>query len=466
MRPKITIYIPCHNYARFLREAADSVFVQIEQDWELLIINDGSEDESQEVIDDIAARNPERIRVFQNKAAKGLPFCANLALNEAHGEYLMRLDADDYLDESALLTLSGYLDNNPDVALVYPNYIYVDEDGAYLGIENRKKVGSETEMLDLPAHGACTMARRRVLKSVGGYSEDMKAQDGHEIWLKILNRHKVANVSTPLFFYRQHTASLSSNENRVLEARVKIKRAMVERLEGTVKPRIVGLIPAKNTYKEMPNIVLEKVNGKSLIDYTLEAAIQSATMDHILVTSDDPKVLEHCEEMPNVLTNLRHMELSQAQVKLSRVIADAVDHLEEDHNIYPDILVSLNVHCPLRQARDVRKAIDTMLLYDVDCVISVFENFEPLFRHGEHGMEPLNSGMMNQLRLEREALYAGNGAISVFWRDIVAQDNFLGRHYGHVVMPRERSHVLSDEHDRWMIEQILCRDQGALEKEM
>ncbi len=442
------------------------MLVQIEQDWELLLINDGSKDDSQKIIEKIATANPERIRVFKNKAAKGLPYCANLALREAHGEYLMRLDADDYLDESALLTLSGYLDNHPDVALVYPNYIYVDEDGTYLGIENRKKVGSETELLDLPAHGACTMARRRALKSVGGYSEDIKAQDGHEIWLKILNRYKVANISTPLFFYRQHSASLSRDENRVLEARAKIKRAMAEQMEGSVKPRIVGLIPAKNTYKATPNIVLEEIAGKPLIDYTLEAALQSGTMDHILVTSDDPKVLDHCEGIPNVLTNLRDMELSLAQVKLSSVIVDAVDHLEQDHSIYPDILVTLNVHCPLRQAQDIRKAVDTMLLYDVDSVISVYENFESLFRHGEHGMEPLNPGMMNRLRLEREALYAYNGSIRVFWRDIVGNDDLLGRHFGHAVMPRERSLVLSGEFEHWMIEQILLHNQGSSEKEI
>ena len=84
----------------------------------------------------------------------------------AKGEYIIRLDADDYLDESALLVMAKYLDANQDIALVYPNYYYVNEEGNFLGLERRKIIGKEVEVLDLPAHGACTMVRKRILKSI------------------------------------------------------------------------------------------------------------------------------------------------------------------------------------------------------------------------------------------------------------------------------------------------------------
>ncbi|MBF0186803.1 MAG: glycosyltransferase family 2 protein [Magnetococcales bacterium] len=460
MRPKVTVYITCHNYGRFLRQSIDSVLKQILSEWELIIINDGSQDDSKQIIDDYVERYPKQMRAFHNQKPRRLPYCANLALREAKGQYLVRLDADDYLDESALLAMASYLDKNHEIALVYPNYIYIDEDGSYLGVENRKIVGQEAELLDLPAHGACTMVRKRVLKCVGGYDEKHTAQDGYELWLKIFNRYKVANLRTPLFFYRQHTLSLSRDENRILNARQKIKRAMAARLEGDVKPRIIGIVPAKNTNTERPNVVMEPVAGIPLIDHTLNAAIESGAMDQILVTSDDQAVLDHCAGFPNILTVLRDMKLSQSHVRLMEVLQDAVDRLEQDFDLYPDILVILNTHCPLRRSQDIRKAIDTLLLYDVSSVHSVYEDFELHFSHGKQGLEPINRGMMNQLRLEREALYVDNGAIRVVWRDMIGKSDWFRYQFGHIVMPLERSMIYAGRTESKLryIEQILEND--------
>ena len=71
----------------------------------------------------------------------------------------MRLDADDYLDPSALLVLTHVLEANRDIGLEYPNWTYIDEGGAVIGVESRKKPGVEAEVADLPPHGACTMVR-------------------------------------------------------------------------------------------------------------------------------------------------------------------------------------------------------------------------------------------------------------------------------------------------------------------
>ena len=64
-------------------------------------------------------------------------------------------------------------------------------------------------MLDLPAHGACTMFKTSVLKKIGGYDESFSCQDGYDIWLKIINNYQISNINNPLFFYRQHSLSLT-----------------------------------------------------------------------------------------------------------------------------------------------------------------------------------------------------------------------------------------------------------------
>lgn len=455
MRPKVTVYITCRDYGRFLEQAIDSVFQQIYDDWELLIFNDGSVDDSAGIIERKAAERSDRVRTYSNEDPIGLPACANVAIEEARGEYLMRLDADDFLDPSALLTMATYLDQNSSVALVFPNYIYIDEDGALLGLESRKEIGAESSVLDLPAHGACTMVRKRVLKAVGGYNGAHPAQDGHQIWLKLLHRYQVANVSTPLFYYRQHSSSLSRNQDRLLEARRRIKREVVSKQEGDVRVRAVGILPARNTHTEIPNVCLAPLAGRPLIDHTITAARNSQALDHILVASDDPAVLEHCRQFEDVLAYQRPLDLSLSHTKLVEVMRDAIRHLEEELEIFPDILVMLNVHAPLTWGSDIDEAVDTLLLMDVDSVISVYEDRDLHFVHGRNGMTPLNWGALNHLYLEREALYVDTSAMRVLWRDVLAGTSLFGATFGHVIVPWERSFVTRNAFTFRLIEDLL-----------
>jgi CMP-N-acetylneuraminic acid synthetase len=461
-KPVVTVYVPCHNYGRFLAQAVDSVLEQSFAEWELIIIDDGSQDETAEIANRYATLHPFRIQVMQHTPARGLRACANRAIEAARGDYIMRLDADDYLDENALLVMVNYLNQHPDVALVYPNYTYVNEQGDIIGLENRKKIGKEVKVLDLPAHGACTLIRKRALKAVGGYSENRDAQDGYELWLKVLHRYPVGNVSTPLFFYRQHGNSMSVNEQHILGSRRRIKRGLVERNGGAVKPRIVAVVPAKNTYAHLPNVVLAEFTGRPLIDYTLEAAQQSNVFETIFVSTDDPQVVEHCASFEGVLPFLRSPELSSPRAHLSHVLYDAVHWLEGEYGVYADILVVLSLHSPLRRPEHIQQAIDTLLLYNVDNVISVYEDRELHFTHGEYGLEPLNKGMLQRLRLEREALYVNNGAIYALWRDVVAEEDLFGRKIGHVVMPLEESYQIKSAFDLWMIEQVMNYQRDAV----
>lgn len=458
MKPKVTIYVPCHNYGRFLREAVDSVIQQIYDQWELIIVSDGCTDDTDDIAQDYINRYPNRIRFIKNSPARGLQACANESLEAARGDYVMRLDADDYLDESACLVMAGYLDQHPDIALVYPNYVYVDEQGVFLGLEHRKKVGEDAQLLDLPAHGACTMVRKRVLKTIGGYSEKYKAQDGHELWLKVLHRYQIANVRTPLFYYRQHSRSLSQDQTRLLKARGQIKRDLLEQKNAKVKPRIVAVIPAKNSYAKLPNVVLNEVSGKPLIDYTIEAAMDVADIAAILVTTDDEDVVEHCRKFGDaVISKLRPSDLSHDRIRLSQVVNNAVEYLEKAQDFHADVIALLSVHSPLRTAHHVQKAIDTLLLYNTDSVLSVYEDYDVIYTHGKYGLYPLNQGMEHQIRLEREALFVDNGAVKVMWRDIISDEDISGRKVGHVVMSLWDSWQIKSADDLWLIGQLLER---------
>ena len=451
---KVTVYITSHNYAQYLPEAIESVQRQTMESWELLVFDDGSTDDTTKIAKAYQQKD-ERIRLFHHPKPLGLRVCANTALNHARGELMIRLDADDYFDENALLVLSNYLDCNPERGLVFPNWIYVDQQGRFLGIENRKQVGTESEVLDLPAHGACTMVRKRVLKSIGGYDPQFDSQDGHELWLKVLHRFGVGNVATPLFFYRQHDASMSRDENRLLNARQKIKRGIAAQSAGHVKPKVAAIIPAKNLDTKIPNILLKEIAGKPLIDYTLDAAENCELIDTIYVYSDDPNVVSHTKNKSGLIADVRPSELSESRTKLATVLNAAVETLEAQHQVFPDIVVLLSAHSPLRKPHHITKAIDTLNLYNVDNVISTYEDIELHFIHGQTGMQPINPGVMDQLRFEREALFVDNGAIHAIWREFVGDQGLYAGKVGHIVMPRHDSYQIKSETDFCLVEAIL-----------
>ncbi len=454
-RPKVTVYIPSHNYGRFIKQAIESVLRQSLTDWELILVDDGSEDDTASIAKSYADAEPEKIGFILHETAQGLQKSANEVLHLARGKYIIRLDADDYLDDNALLVLVNYLDLNPNVALVYPNYIYVDEYGNYLGVENRKQIGTEANLLDLPAHGACTLVRTRVLKSLGGYDEKYDRQDGYELWLKVVNSYPVGNISTPLFFYRQHGESLTQDEAKLLDARARIKRDQVEqKMNGPVSPRSLGVVLAKNTYQHLPNIVLTNVAGKPLINYTLDEAL-SAGFDSVIVTTDDPAVCEYCQtHYPGVRSILRPKELTADKIRESTLVNHAVNTMEEN-GFFPDAVVVLGVHTPLRNAKHIQKALDTLFLYNVDSVISVYEDRDLHYVHAKNGLEKLNPAMHRRVRVEREGLFVENGAVRVLWRDILTNTEMLGKQVGHFVMPRRVSYQIKQPADVWLIEQVI-----------
>jgi CMP-N-acetylneuraminic acid synthetase len=367
----------------------------------------------------------------------------------------MRLDADDWLDESALLVMAQYLDTHPEVGLVYPNWIWVDAEGHTLGVERRSRPWTESTVPDLPAHGACTMVRRRVLKAIGGYDLDIPAQDGHELWLKTLYRHGVAHVETPLFFYRQHGDSLSGDEDRLLASRREVKRRAARAHRGPVNPRIAVIVPVKNTYPDAPNVALAPLGGRALLDYTLDGARGDPRIGALLVATDDPAVVEHCAAR-DVDAYLRDATLSDPMVGLPEVIGDALAHLQRNTGFDPDIVVILSAHTPLRRAEHVAEAIDTLLLYPVDHVLSTWEDRDLHYRHGNDGLEAVNAGEIRATRPEREALYSCNGSIHVLWRESLAPERFLRGRIGHVVMTRAESLMAKKADERRLLDLLLA----------
>ena len=236
--PKVTIYMPNYNYGKYLEEAVDSVKSQVFKDWELIIIDDGSTDDSVDVLKQFA--NEEKITVIHQKN-KGLNVTNNVAIRLSRGKYIVRLDADDFIDESFLLVLSSILDEKQDVGLVFSDFYHVDQSGNIIETIRREKIKNSDQLLDMPAHGACTMYRKEILMDLGTYDEEFSCQDGYEMWIKFIEEYKPYNINVPLFYYRQHSASSTKNIVKILDTRRAIKKKFVEARQN-LNINVLGLL--------------------------------------------------------------------------------------------------------------------------------------------------------------------------------------------------------------------------------
>lgn len=459
--PIVTVYVPCCNYGQYLQQALTSIERQSLSAWELIVFTEGSHDQTREIAHSFAERWPDNTRIIETSKPLGLRACANRALEMARGEFIIRLDADDFLDENAFLVLTEYLRQHPDDGLAYPNWIYIDASGQIQGVEKRKRPKDEVEAIDLPAHGACTMIRKRVLKSVGGYDQEFNRQDGYEIWLKIMRRFGLGHVETPLFYYRQHNDSLSRDQSALLTSRRAIKRKIAGGYAGYSRPRCLALVVVQDTEKGKQNIALAELAGKPLIDFTIGCAQELPVVDRICVNSDDPAVVRHCSSWEKTIVQLRqHRAGSKAPVEILREI---VDDVETQHDFFADIIVVLDMTIPLTSPKHVLEAIDTLLIYNIDAVISTCEVWKSCFRHGAFGLELLNPAMERGLRLEREALYEGNGAIHILWRDGLRTKSLFEGKVGHVLMERQESLQATNPVERISLETLLLSKNTSTE---
>ncbi|MCB0344587.1 MAG: glycosyltransferase [Bdellovibrionales bacterium] len=381
--PKTTVYIPCYNYGRFLKEATESVLRQSCDNWELLIIDDASSDNTQDVMN--LYKGDSRIRLFTVDGI-GLPAVCNFALREARGDYLIRLDADDIFEENILLVLSNYLDRNPECAMVFPDYYLIDENNEIYAHERTQKVFEQNHVFDNAPNGACCLIRKSALEDLGGYREDLGAQDGFDLWRKVLKKYKPGNVNIPLFYYRRHSENLTNQANRIVLARQQLKLENVIDQLDKFRP-ITAVIPCRRNYDFCEDLWREDIVGKSLLERALEKVTRSSIVDKVIVPSDNPevkKVLSRYSDERLVYFE-RKPENTLRSVPLTRTLGRVAESID-----FRGIMVIVYLQTPFVTTQTIEEAIYTLILNEADCSVGVEEIREPLYKRAANGLQAIN----------------------------------------------------------------------------
>jgi glycosyltransferase involved in cell wall biosynthesis len=203
--PKISIILPSYNRALYLAKAIDSCLTQTLIDFELIIVDDCSTDNSFDLAKTYASRDS-RIRVIKNDTNRKLPASLNIGFAHATGRYLTWTSDDNLYHEKALEKIVSYLDSMKDIGLVYADYTLIDEN-ANIG----KRIYQESpEFLPIrDCVGPCFLYRADVAKKIGEYNESMFLIEDYEYWLRLGLISKLFHIKESLYFYRTHPGSLT-----------------------------------------------------------------------------------------------------------------------------------------------------------------------------------------------------------------------------------------------------------------
>lgn len=202
--PLISVVMPCYNGAAHLAGSVASALGQSFNDLELIVVDDGSTDNSQEILSAIA--DP-RLRVI-SQANRGVCAARNRGLTEARGEYLAFLDSDDTWEPHCLEKLLAALSADPDAALAYCGWQNLGLSGGRGApfvppdYEGQNKCEGLFRNCRWPIHAALT--RRSAIEEVGRFDERFITSEDYLLWLKIALRHKIVRVPEVLAYYHFH----------------------------------------------------------------------------------------------------------------------------------------------------------------------------------------------------------------------------------------------------------------------
>lgn len=232
--PRVTVFIPAYNASSYIAETLNSIFSQSFTDFELLVIDDGSTDDTPRILDEFH-RSDRRLRVVTNECNKGRPASRNIGLRLARGKYLALMDADDYCPHERLAKQVSYLDDHPEVDVVSGLWGMVSTDGQPRRSPNpRMRCLTSREvaarmLFDCPIHQPTVMARTAVMKQYQ-YDESFPVAQDHELWARMSVERRFAVLPDVLLYYRQHDAQATAGIERISRARQRIQMRQLQAL--------------------------------------------------------------------------------------------------------------------------------------------------------------------------------------------------------------------------------------------
>lgn len=207
---KISVIVSAYNAEKYIGRCIRSLLDQTahiipHNRYEIIVINDGSEDQTKFAIELFQKPNDSQITIINNNVNLGLPASLNKGINISRGNYIVRVDADDYVNSNFLSTLALYLDLNESIGAIACDYLLVDKD------ENTIKIVSSNQF---PI--ACgVMFRKEKLIDVGMYNPKFRCNEDKELMMRFSKKYKLHHLNLPLYRYRRHKKNMTNDLEKI-----------------------------------------------------------------------------------------------------------------------------------------------------------------------------------------------------------------------------------------------------------
>lgn len=264
-KPLVSICIPSYNHAQYLPYCLDSVLAQTYPNIEVIIVDDGSSDNSLQIAREYAAKHPDKIQVHThpNGANCGISATSNLGFSIAKGKYWSGLSSDDALYKDKIEKQVAFLESNPDVGFVYSYSDYIDSQGNPVPGRLGKDITKEPDPLKtlltynvIPA--VSVLARKQSMIEVGPHDEKLIYSDW-DFWLRFIALHEVGFIPESLIQFRIHSYNTSIgipdevNNKHGLEVFLKLQTADRSEIHRLAEPKYQKYIRRRSAIALLDN---------------------------------------------------------------------------------------------------------------------------------------------------------------------------------------------------------------------
>ncbi|MDI6733464.1 MAG: glycosyltransferase family 2 protein [Planctomycetota bacterium] len=237
--PKVSVIMSVYNTEKFLKEAVDSILTQTFKDFEFIIINDGSTDKTQKIIE---SYNDNRIIILNNNQNIGASASRNKGLEIARSEYIARMDADDISLPDRLTKQVEFLDKYKNIGYVSNFFFYTREDGSKINIVEVPTTNEEIQKASVNSsfsfNDGSSMFRKTCQKEVGLYRPEFKTFEDYDFGLRFSEKFEMAIIPEPLYKRRIHLNSLSMSRWREGQKLVKLIQDLAKERRNYGKDRL------------------------------------------------------------------------------------------------------------------------------------------------------------------------------------------------------------------------------------
>jgi len=415
---RVTVYILHHNQWKYLDQAVQSVFDQTYDNIEIILVDNNSKDADVFLPDFVGRFKFDKVL---HRSDSNLKRAANEVLAVSTGEYVLRLDADDYFHESAVQIMVDKAKAKT-TDFVSTDYFMVNDVGETIGQFYKNSIIDFAKRPDVPMHGACCLIRTDFLRASGGYNVGVLMQDGYDVWLALSGIARGEHINLPLFSYRRHSKNISNDSDKLIDARRNILASYCPNLPRytlsyfTRAPLQVALVAAKElvciiaqTDALSPNEVVVFCRG----EHNSVTQVDLPSGQITVVERSDPEALE------------------------KNAVTQCLMDFEATHHTSTPFFACIYQKAALNFPI-LAGALRSAVTFEADVVHSVRRETMNLYYHDGVGLKPLSDNVM--FTNERSIVFKRYPVCDVY-RSIRLQNGYSDPKIGHFLLKSDETAV-------------------------